>query len=113
MSELKERLIRGILTPEVQEKVAAALAARGLPAFRAEDFTGIESWRSMFGSTTGPYGGIGGAAMTIFRFAVISSKDSMLLFADDERRLAGRLYGVARFDESVIEAQNWEAFTRS
>lgn len=113
MSELKERLIRGILTPDVQEKVTAALAAHGLPAFRAEDFTGIESWTSMFGSTAGPYGGIGGAAMTSFRFVVISSKDSMVLFADDERRLAGRLYGVAPLDRSVIEAENWGTFTRA
>ena len=97
----------------MQEKVAAALAAQGLPAFRAEDFTGIESWTSMFGSTTGPYGGIGGAAMTNFRLAVIFSEDSMVLFADTERRLVGRLYGVAPLDRDAIENHNVEAFTRA
>jgi hypothetical protein len=113
MSELEQKLIAQILTPEVQGKVAAALAAQGLPEFRVEDFTGIDSWTSLFGSTTGPYGGIGGAAITNFRLVVISSAESMVLFADKEGFPVGRLYGVAPFDRAIIEARNRELFTRA
>jgi hypothetical protein len=112
MSALKRRLIAEILTPDVRRVVAAAVA-QGLPDFRVADFTEIDSWTTMYGSTTGPYGGIGGAAMTNFRLAVISSKDSMVLFADNEQRLVGRLYGVAPLDRDAIENHNVEAFTRA
>lgn len=61
-----ERVIaRALLT----DKVRAHLASAGEPILDEEALE-WRSWPQMFGSTTGPWSGIGGAAVTSFQVAV-------------------------------------------
>jgi hypothetical protein len=113
MSGVEEILIDHLLTPEVMAAVDPALAGLGFDAAQRERevFTEYLTWIQMFGSTIGPFQGIGGAAMTNFRLTVVHSPAAMILFANNERFGPARLYGVAKYDKQVLESRDWEAFT--
>lgn len=72
------------------------------------DFRSMLSWETLYGSTTGPFPGVGGAAMTWFRLTVLVSEHAMLLFASDQ--FGDRFYGAAPFDAAVLAAPTVEAF---
>lgn len=71
------------------------------------EFIAIVSERRIFGSTAGPFGGVGGAAMTWFTLTCIASKDTMILFAG---RSSDRLFGVAPFDAAGFFAMDPSGF---
>jgi hypothetical protein len=79
--------------------------ATGLKAFRS-----VTSWETWYGSTAGPFGGIGGRAMTLFRMTALHSDDAMLLFAST--RFSDQFYGAAPFNAQVLAERNVNAFTR-
>jgi flavorubredoxin len=79
--------------------------ATGLKVFRS-----VVSWETWYGSTAGPFGGIGGAAMTLFRMTVLHSGDAMLLFASTQ--FSDQFYGAAPFNAGVLAERNVNAFTR-
>lgn len=114
MSAIETTMIDTLLTPEVMAAVEPALARLGLETVsRARaSFTNCVTWIEMFGSTAGPFSGIGGAAMTSFRLTVVHSPAAMILFANNERHDLSRLFGVALYDERVLGARDWAAFTR-
>ncbi len=111
MSAAGRDLVTELVTPDVEAKVGAALAAQELGIFDRRSFSEVTSWTTMFGSTTGPFGGIGGAAMTNFLLTVVYSPAVMILFATNERYGPPRLFGVAAYDESILERRDWQAFT--
>ncbi|GAA4034938.1 hypothetical protein GCM10023063_19010 [Arthrobacter methylotrophus] len=113
MSGVEKIMIDRLLTPEVMAAVDPVLAALGLEAAEREreSFVDCLTWIQMFGSTAGPFHGIGGAAMTHFRLTVVHSPAAMILFANNERFGPARLYGVAKYDRLVLEGRGWEAFT--
>jgi hypothetical protein len=111
MSAAEGDLIAELLTPDAEARVSAALAAQGLGVFDRGLFTGVTSWTTMFGSTTGPFHGIGGAAMTSFLLTVVYSPAAMILFARNQRYGPPRLFGVAAYAESVLERRDWTTFT--
>lgn len=79
--------------------------ATGLAVFRS-----VVSWETWYGSTSGPFGGIGGAAMTMFRMTALHSDDAMLLFASTP--FSDQFYGAAPFNAEVLSERNINAFTR-
>lgn len=79
--------------------------ATGLAVFRS-----VASWDALYGSTAGPFPGIGGAAMTSFRMTVLYSEDAMLLFAST--KFSDRFYGAAPFNAAAVTDRNVEAFDR-
>ncbi|HEX9088488.1 MAG TPA: hypothetical protein VF867_13290 [Arthrobacter sp.] len=94
-------MIAELMTGPVLETVALAVRDMDqtgiLPGgFNFDELTSVHSMEQWFGSTAGPFPGIGGAAMTRFRLTILYSKDFMVLFADD------RLYGVAPFDADAM-----------
>ena len=102
--------IDALLTEDVEARVMEALAA-GVPgvrehAFAREALTGLHSTLRLYGSTAGPFGGIGGAAMTTFRMTAIYSPDLAILFA------GGRLYGIASPAGVDLGLLNPDEFTR-
>lgn len=101
--------IDALLTDEVEARVMEALAA-GVPGVREpfvrEALTGLHSTLRLYGSTAGPFGGIGGAAMTTFRMTVVYSPDLAILFA------GGRLYGIASPAGVDLGLLNPDEFTR-
>lgn len=44
----------------------------------------VKSTNVLFSSTSGPRGGIGGAAMTMFQMTLIVGKEHVFVFADEE-----------------------------
>lgn len=113
MSGTEATMIDQLLTPEVMSHVDPAPAELGLeaPERDRESFSECLTWVTMFDSTTGPFKGVGGAAMTDFRLTVVHSPAAMLLFASHERHRLARLFGVATYNESVLVARDWTAFT--
>ena len=113
MTGAEAKMIEQLLTPEVMASVDPALAGLGIatPERTRETFTGCLTWVTMFGSTTGPFKGIGGAAMTTFRLTVVHSPAAMILFAVNERRGEPRLFGIAPYSPVVLEDRDWTAFT--
>lgn len=113
MTGLEAKMIDRLLTPEVMAAVDPALAGLGIEDSERtlELFTGCITWVTMFGSTTGPFKGIGGAAMTDFRLTVVHSPAAMILFANNERYGLARLFGVALYDQAVLDNRDWAAFT--
>lgn len=107
-------VIEELLSPGVMAVVDPALAELGIhPLARAREvFTRHQSWVELFGSTAGPFLGVGGAAMTNFRLTVVHSPAAMILFANNERYGQPRLYGVSRFDKQTLDDHDWAAFTR-
>lgn len=102
--------IDALLTDEVEARVMEALAA-GVPGVRKHAFvrgalTRVHSVLALYGSTAGPFGGVGGAAMTTFRMTVIYSPDLAILFA------GGRLYGIAKTIDVDFDLLNAAEFTR-
>ncbi len=102
--------IDALLTDEVEARVMAALAS-GTGGVRRHAFvrgalTGVHSVHRLYSSTAGPFGGVGGAAMTTFRLTVIYSPDLAILFA------GGRLYGLARPADVDLGLLNADEFTR-
>lgn len=79
--------------------------ATGLAVFRS-----VVSWETWYGSTSGPFGGVGGAAMTLFRMTALHSDDAMLLFASTP--FSDQFYGAAPFNAEVLAERNVNAFTR-
>ncbi|HEX9227533.1 MAG TPA: hypothetical protein VF885_12895 [Arthrobacter sp.] len=71
----------------------------GLGSFRS-----VTSWETLYGSTAGPFPGVGGAAMTWFRMTALHSETAMLLFANDQ------FYGAAPYDAAALTGKNVEAF---
>lgn len=69
----------------------------------------MASWETWYGSTAGPFHGVGGAAMTWFRMTVLHSETAMLLFASTG--FSDQFYGAAPFDTNVLAARTVEAFT--
>ncbi|WP_427007076.1 hypothetical protein [Pseudarthrobacter sp. H2] len=67
-------------------------------------FRSVASWETWYGSTAGPFPGVGGAAMTLFRLTVLHSDTAMLLFANEQ------FYGAALYDAEVLTSRNVDAF---
>lgn len=63
------------------------IAAALLPDEVADKVVEVRSEMVLYGSTSGPFGGISGAAMTYFQITVIGLPNLVLVFADD--RLLG------------------------
>ncbi|QOT19385.1 hypothetical protein [Paenarthrobacter sp. YJN-5] len=107
---LVDETIDALLTPTVLERTAEVLAElepANLPnGFDPSALTSVRSVNQWFGSTAGPFGGVGGAAMTVFRLTVIYSPEVMFLFAND------RFYGVAGYSQELVEEINPEQFLR-
>lgn len=96
-------------SPGVLETVALALRdmeSTGLlqDGFNLDELVGVHSVPRLYGSTAGPFPGIGGAAMTWFQLTVVYSEDIMVLFAND------RFYGVAPFDPMALMHPDPEDF---
>lgn len=72
-------------------------------------FRSVTSWEIWYGSTAGPFPGIGGAAMTWFRMTALHSEDAMLLFAST--KFSDQFYGAAPFNAEALAARDVEAFT--
>lgn len=94
-------MITDLMTGPVLETVALAVRDMDetgvLPGgFDFNKLTSVHSVEQWFGSTAGPFPGLGGAAMTKFRLTILYSDDIMVLFAND------RLYGVAPFDADAM-----------
>lgn len=94
-------MITDLMAGPVLETVALAVRDMDqtgiLPGgFDFDKLTSVHSMDQWFGSTAGPFPGIGGAAMTKFRLTILYSEDIMVLFAND------RLYGVAPFDADAM-----------
>lgn len=101
VESLSGELIRRLLTPQV-----LAEAGRGFRELRLlpgeldpAPFTDVESWAELFSSTSGPWGGIGGAAMTTYRMTMVRSRGLAILFAGD------KLFGVAEYNPRTIDAR--------
>lgn len=62
----------------------------------------------MYGSTAGPFPGVGGAALTWFRMTILHSDTAMLLFASTQ--FTDQFYGAAPFDPAILAAPTVEAF---
>lgn len=99
VDSLSGELVRRLLTPQV-----LAEAGKGFQELKLlhggldpEPFTDVESWAEMFGSTSGPWGGVGGAAMTTFRMTMVRSRGLAILFAGD------KLFGVAEYNPRTID----------
>lgn len=92
--------IHSLLTGAVLERTAEVLAEHegaDIPnGFVPGHLTSVHSANQWFGSTAGPFGGVGGAAMTVFRLTVIYSPEIMLLFAND------RFYGVSAYRPELL-----------
>lgn len=92
--------IHSLLTGAVIERTAEVLAEHeggSIPnGFSPGDLTCVHSVNQWFGSTAGPFGGVGGAAMTVFRLTVVYSSEIMLLFAND------RFYGVSGYRPELL-----------
>jgi hypothetical protein len=75
MSGVEATMIEQLLTAEVMAAVDPALEGLGIeaPERARESFTGYLSWVQPFGSTAGPFEGIGGAAVTDFRLTMGST----------------------------------------
>lgn len=102
VESLAGELIRRLLTPQVLAEAGKAFRElKLLPTAEldASPFTDVESWAELFGSTTGPWGGIGGAAMTTYRMTMVRSRGLAILFAGD------KLYGVAEYNPKTIDAR--------
>lgn len=119
MSALQARIIAQLLTPEVMAAVDPALAGLGLdaPSRDRATFSECVTWVTMFGSTAGPFGGVGCAAMTTFRLTVVHSPVAMILFAANERQAQAlsrriRLFGIAQYAPAVLEDKDWTAFSK-
>jgi hypothetical protein len=110
---IADQLIEHLLTTHADPAHQALIAleeagsipkgATGLGVFRS-----AVSWETWYGSTAGPFGGIGGAAMTLFRMTALHSEDAMLLFASTQ--FGDRFYGAAPYDAEALAARNVEAF---
>ncbi|WP_422758909.1 hypothetical protein [Paenarthrobacter sp. C1] len=105
-----DETIDALLTPAVLEgtaEVLAELEPANVPnGFDPSALTSVRSVNQWFGSTAGPFGGVGGAAMTVFRLTVIYSPEIMLLFAND------RFYGVAGYRPELLEEIDSAEFLR-
>lgn len=66
------------------------------------------SWETLYGSTAGPFPGVGGAALTWFRMTILHSDTAMLLFASTQ--FTDQFYGAAPFDPAILAAPTVEAF---
>jgi hypothetical protein len=110
---LTDQLIAELLTGHADDAHQALIVledtgripsgATGLAAFR-----NVASWETWYGSTAGPFPGVGGAAMTMFRLTALHSDDAMLLFASTER--SNQFYGAAPYDREALASHNVEAF---
>ncbi len=102
--------ISSLLTDVVLERTAeviAELEPANIPnGFVPSELTAVHSVNQWFGSTAGPFGGVGGAAMTVFRMTLIYSPEIVLLFAND------RFYGVAAYAPELLREINPEHFLR-
>lgn len=110
MSAVDAKLIDQLLTPEVMSAVNPALASLGIEPQGREQFSEGIAWIHIFGSTAGPFGGVGCAAITNFRMTAVHSPAAMILFANNERYDQARLYGFAPFDAGALQGQDWRAF---
>lgn len=104
-------LIDDLVTPPVAQRVSDAcleMKSNGrLSGFDLDDLNCVHSVPRWFGSTSGPFKGVGGAAMTWFQLTVVYSEKVMVLFAND------RLYGVAPFDAEALMRVDPDDFTRT
>jgi hypothetical protein len=87
----------------VPRRVGPDLDGTGLESFR-----NVASWKTWYGSTAGPFPGVGGAAMTWFRMTILHSDTAMLLFASTQ--FGDQFYGAAPFDPAILAAPTVEAF---
>jgi hypothetical protein len=99
VESLAGELIRRLLTPQVLEEAGKGFRELKLLHGNLDPspFTDVESWAEIFGSTAGPWGGVGGAAMTTFRMTMVRSRGLAILFAGD------KLYGVAEYNPRTID----------
>lgn len=110
--QLAEELLNGNYAADIVEALNLLEAAGRIPSgTRLAAFRNVASWETMYGSTTGPFGGIGGAAMTMFRMTILHSDTAMLLFAGTAS--GDRFYGAAPFDSAVLAAPKVEDFEAS
>lgn len=112
---LTDQLIEGLLSDRLAERASQAILlleeAGRIPAGPGlESFRSAVSWETLYGSTAGPFGGIGGAAMTWFRMTVLHSDTAMLLFASTQ--FGDQFYGAAPYNPHALAARNVEAFDR-
>lgn len=102
-------LIDDLMTQPIAQRVFDAcqeLEAQGkLSGFSLDDLNGVHSLPQLFGSTSGPFKGIGGAAMTWYQMTAVYSDKIIVLFAND------RLYGVAPFNTEALMSLNPDDFT--
>lgn len=107
---IMDKTIDSLLTDAVIERTAEVLAElepANMPnGLVPGDLTNVHSMNQWFGSTAGPFGGIGGAAMTVFRLTVIYSPEIMLLFVND------RFYGVSAYRSELLAQIDCEKFFR-
>lgn len=109
VESLAGELIRRLLTPQVLEEAGKGFRELKLlhGPLDPSPFTDVESWAEIFGSTTGPWGGIGGAAMTTFRMTMVRSRGLAILFAGDN------LFGVAEYNPRTIDPRYTGSYHRT
>lgn len=99
VDSLSGELIRRLLTEQVLDEAGKGFRELGLiqSGLDPAPFSDVESWVELFGSTSGPWGGMGGAAMTTFRMTMVRSRGLAILFAGD------KLFGVAEYNPKTID----------
>ena len=109
VDSLSGELVRRLLTPQVLKEAGKGFQELKLlhGSLDPEPFTDVESWAEMFGSTSGPWGGVGGAAMTTFRMTMVRSRGLAILFAGD------KLFGVAEYNPRTIDPRYTGSYHRT
>lgn len=109
---LTDQLINELLDGRCGENAAQAIAqleeAGRIPAGTDLTFRSVISWETWYGSTAGPFPGVGGAAMTWFRMIALHSGTAMLLFASTQ--FGDQFYGAAPYDAAALTGKNVEVF---
>ncbi|MCU1510461.1 MAG: hypothetical protein JWO34_301 [Arthrobacter sp.] len=110
---LTDQLIDALLNGRYAENVSKALflleEADRIPAGTdLKNFRNVASWETWYGSTAGPFPGVGGAAMTWFRMRILHSDTALLLFAGTQ--FGDQFYGAAPFDAAILAAPKVEDF---
>jgi hypothetical protein len=102
-------LIDDLMPQPVAQRVSDACleleAQDKLHGFDLDDLSSLHSVPRWFGSTSGPFKGVGGSAMTWFQLTVVYSDKVMVMFAND------RLYGVAPFEADALLRVDPDDFT--
>lgn len=107
--QLINELINGRHSPNICQALVLLEGDGRIPgATGLESFRSVVSWETWYGSTAGPFPGVGGAAMTWFRMTVLHSDTAMLLFASTQ--FGDRFYGAAPYAAAALTERNVDAF---